>query len=115
MRASERRLERIKRATNPRRAAQPRKAVADPTRGNVSGDSVECGDADRRGKGSSESNLGKGDDDAPAVQEFTEKQSAKLTREEKNFLDYLVKQALRSVLDKDAAPEPDITPHKDET
>lgn len=46
----------------------------------------------------------------------SKKEDANLTPEEKNFLDYLVKQALRSVLDKDAAPEPDMTPHKkDET
>jgi len=88
--------------------------VADANRGNASGDSVECGDPDGRGKGSSESNLDKGDDHAPLVQEFTEKQDAKLTPEEKNFLDYLVKHALRSVLDKDDAPQPEMTTDKDE-
>jgi hypothetical protein len=40
---------------------------------------------------------------------------ATLTFEEKNFLDYLVKQALRCVLETDAASQPDITRHKDET
>ncbi len=40
---------------------------------------------------------------------------ATLTLEEKNFLDYLVKQALRPLVDKDTAPEPEMTLQKDET
>jgi hypothetical protein len=53
--------------------------------------------------------------DRQLLEPKSENEDAELTPEEKNFLDYLVKQALRAVLDNDAAPESDATIHKDET
>jgi hypothetical protein len=49
-----------------------------------------------------------------AAQSELEIDDTTLTPEEKNFLDYVVKQALRSLFGKDASPDPDMTPHEDQ-
>jgi hypothetical protein len=50
-----------------------------------------------------------------AAQPVLENDDATLTPEEKNFLDYLVQQALRTLLDDDTTRGPNVTPHRKET